>query len=127
MQVSSLGLEAYWAVLKIVEFVVSRNTGLSKKKLGTLNFRRGNLFLFKELLDKLSWEAVVRSRYLFKNTLLRAQELSISQCMKSSKGGRPAWLNGDLLIKQRDKKAQAVKVGTCGLGRVQGCCSDTWR
>lgn len=27
-------------------------------------------------------------------------------------------------FKLRDKNVQAVEAGTCGLGRVQGCCPD---
>jgi len=41
----------------------------------------------------------------FKDNFLRAQELSIPQYMKSSKGGRrPAWLSKDLMGKLRVKK-----------------------
>lgn len=41
---------------------------------------------------------------LFKDIFLRAQELSIPQCKKSSRGGtKQAWLNKDLLVKLKDK------------------------
>ena len=65
----------------------------------------------KELLDEISWEAVLREKGaekscpLFRDTLLKAQELSIPQHKKLSTGGRkPAWLNKDLLVKLKDKK-----------------------
>lgn len=70
-----------------------------------------NFWLFKELLDEIPWETVLRdkrmeqSQQLFKNTFLRAKELSILQRKKSSRGGRKAvWLCKDLLVKMRDKK-----------------------
>jgi len=37
---------------------------------------------------------------ILKDAFHRAQELSVPRCKKSSKEGkRPAWLNGDLLVK----------------------------
>jgi len=44
----------------LVEFMVSRNMGTAKSKVRTLNFRRVNFGLFKELLDEISWEPVLR-------------------------------------------------------------------
>ena len=42
---------------------------------------------------------------LFKDTYLRIQRLSLTQHLKSSKGGRrPAWLSKDLMGKLRVKK-----------------------
>jgi len=49
----------------------------------TLNFGRASFGLFKELLDEISWETVLRDKeveeswLLFKDAFLRAQELSI--------------------------------------------------
>ena len=68
----------------LVQFVTSRKTGLAQSEVRTLNFGRANLRLFKELLDKITWEAVLREKgvekswLLFKDTFLSAQELSPS-------------------------------------------------
>jgi len=43
------------------EFVVLRNGGLAKSRVRTLNFRRANFQLFKELLDEIPWEAFFRT------------------------------------------------------------------
>ena len=40
--------------LTLVEFVISRNMGLAKCGVMTLNFKRVNIRLFKELLDEVS-------------------------------------------------------------------------
>lgn len=94
----------------LVEFMVSRNVVLMKSRSRTLNFMRAKFQLFKELLCGIPWETVLgdkgmeQSWYLFKHTHLRAQELSILQHKKSSRGGRKLeWLKNDLLIKLRGK------------------------
>ena len=119
----------------LVEFMVSRNMGTAKSKVRTLNFRRVNFGLFKELLDEISWEPVLRFKWMvqcwqhFKNPVLRAQELSITQYKKSGGWGRKAtWLSKDQLVKQgKEGKAQAVEAGRCSLGRIQKCHPDGQR
>ncbi|KFZ45983.1 hypothetical protein N321_04792, partial [Antrostomus carolinensis] len=88
-----------------------RNMGLAKGRVRTLNFRRVNFQLFKELLDGILWETVLRdigteqSLQVFKDTFLRTQELTIHRHKKSSRGGKKlAWLSKDLLVKLREKK-----------------------
>ncbi len=77
----------------LVEFVILKNVGLAKNRARTLCFRRANFRLLKELLDGTRWETVLKgmgteqSWQLLKDTLLRAQWLSIPQ-QKSSRGGR---------------------------------------
>lgn len=62
----------------LVEFVILRNTGLTKSRTRTLCFRRANFRLLKELLDEIPWENILRgiqteqSWQLFKDTLLQA-------------------------------------------------------
>jgi len=74
--------------------MIWRNIGLGKSGVRTLNSGRVNFRLFKELLDEISWETVLRdkgveeSRLFFKDTILRAQEISIPQNKKVGKGGR---------------------------------------
>jgi len=68
--------------------------GLAKSKVRTPNFRIEIFQLFKELLDKAHWETVLRDKgieqswQLFKDTFLKAQELSISQYKKPSRGSK---------------------------------------
>ena len=72
---------------------------------------------------------VEQSWQFFKGTFLRAQDVSILQYEKLSRGSRElAQLSKDLLIKLKAKKnTQAVEAGMCGLGRTQGCCLDMQR
>ena len=46
----------------LVEFVISRYMGLAKSKVRTLNFRKANFQLFKELVDNILLDAVLRDR-----------------------------------------------------------------
>jgi len=69
----------------LVEFLILRNVGLTRSGVKTLNFVRVKFRLFKELLDKIPWEAVLRDKgvkeswLLFKDAFLRTQELSVPQ------------------------------------------------
>jgi len=69
----------------LIEFVILRNMGHVRSGTRTLNCRRANFRLFKELLDEIPWEIVLwdtgteQNWQLFKDTFLKAQELSISQ------------------------------------------------
>ena len=78
----------------LLEFLILKNVGLAKSRDRTLYFRRENFRLLKELLSGIPWETVLKdmgteqSWQLFKDTLLRAQWLSIPQHKKSSRGGR---------------------------------------
>ena len=77
----------------------------------TLNFRRANFQLFKEIVRRTPWEMVLRDRgteqswQVFKGVFRRAQELSIPKWKKSSREGkRPAWLRQEMLVKLRKKR-----------------------
>jgi len=90
--------------------MILRNMGLAKSKIRSLNFRRANFPIFKELLDGILWETVLRDKRkkqnwrLFKDTFLTALELSIPQHKKLSGGGsKSAWLINDPLVELRDK------------------------
>jgi len=94
-----------------LEFMILRNKGLAESGIRTLIFSRVKFQLFNKLLDEILWKTVLRnigmeeSWQLFKDTFLKAQELSIIQHRKSSAGGKkPAWLSKDLLVKLREKK-----------------------
>ena len=77
----------------LVDFVTWRNAGLAKSRVRTVSSRRANLQLLKELLGGISWESVLEGMgteqrwQLFKDTLLRAQELSVPQQKKRGRGG----------------------------------------
>ncbi|KFP63365.1 hypothetical protein N322_04034, partial [Cariama cristata] len=77
----------------------------------TLNFRKANIQLLKELVNRTPWETALRDKgaeqswQIFKDTFRRVQELSIPRCKKADKEGkRPAWLSCDLLVKLKGKK-----------------------
>ncbi|KFQ22506.1 hypothetical protein N331_03272, partial [Merops nubicus] len=76
----------------------------------TQNFRKANFQLFKELLNRTPWEAVLRDKgaeqswQVFKEAFHRAQGLSIPMCRKSGKmRKRPAWLSHELLVEIKSK------------------------
>jgi len=80
----------------LVESVISKNVGLTKSGVWTLNFERVNFRLFKELLDEMA---------TLKDAFLREQELSIPLNKKVSRGGRKrAWLAKDIMVRLREKK-----------------------
>ena len=77
----------------------------------TLNFRRTNFQLFKEIVRRTPSETVLRDKgteqswQVFKDVFQRAQELSIPKCKKSGREGkRPAWLRQEMLVKLRKKR-----------------------
>lgn len=55
--IKRLRLEAVWRHA-LFELIVSRNIGLAKSRVRTLNVRKVNFCLFKELLDGIPWETV---------------------------------------------------------------------
>jgi len=104
---SSLGCSDH----ALVEFTVLRDTGQSKTKVRTLNFRKANFQLFKQLVNRILWETVLRDKgaeqswQIFRDAFHRAKELLMPRCNKSGKEGkRPAWLSQELLVKLKDKK-----------------------
>ena len=84
----------------LVQFVISRNVGLTKSGVRTQNLGRANLRLFKEMLAQISWDAVLRDkdveqrRLVFKDALLRVQELSDPLSKKAGRGGRCSGIPG---------------------------------
>ncbi|KFV39560.1 hypothetical protein N328_00917, partial [Gavia stellata] len=88
-----------------------RDIGQAKSKVRTLHFRKANFQLFKELVNRTPWEAVLRDKgaeqswQIFKNAFYRVQELSIPMCKKSGKDSkRPARMSQDLLVKRKSNK-----------------------
>lgn len=93
----------------LVEFVVLKNAGLARSRPRTLCFKSTNFWLLKELLRVIPWETTLKgmgtaqSCQLFKDTLLRAQQLSIPLQKLSSGGRQPSWLCKDLQLELREK------------------------
>ena len=93
------------------EFTVLRGTGKVRSIVRTLDFRKANFQLFKELLSRTPWETGVRDRgtewswKILKDAFHRAWDLSVTGCKKSGKEAkRPVWLNRDLLVELKVKK-----------------------
>ena len=89
--------------------MISRNVGLAKSGVKTLNFGRANFKLFNGLLAKIPWDAVLKDKdveeswLLFKDALLK--EVSIPLNKKVGRQDRkPAWLGKDLLGTLKVKK-----------------------
>ena len=115
----------------LVEFAVLRDMGQAKSKVRTLNFRKANFQLFKELVNRTPWETALRDKgaeqswQIFKDAFHRAQELSIPRCKKSGKDSkRPAWMSRDLLVKLKGKKEmhRQWKQGQVSWEEYRGCC-----
>jgi len=80
-------------------------------RIKTLDFRRANFGLFKELLGGIPWVRALEGRgvqeswSLFKRHFLHAQQRCIPLSKKSRKGGkRPAWMSNELLVELRLKR-----------------------
>ncbi|KFW92656.1 hypothetical protein N336_07629, partial [Phalacrocorax carbo] len=88
-----------------------RDMGKARSIVKTLNFRKDDFQLFKELVTRTPWEMVLRDKgteeswQIFKDAVHKAQELSVPRCKKSGKQGeRPAWLSQDMLVKLKSKR-----------------------
>jgi len=89
---------------EMVEFRILCGKSRAISRIKTLDLRRANFGLFKELLAEIPWARALKGRgiqecwSLFKRHFLHAQERCIPLRKKSSKGSRrPAWLNKELL------------------------------
>jgi len=85
--------------------------GKARSIVRTLNFRKVDFLLSKELVRRIPGETVLRGRgeekswQIFKDGFHRGQELSVPRCKKSGKEGkRPVWLSRDLLVKLKGRK-----------------------
>jgi len=96
---------------EIVEFKMLRAARRVHSKLTTLDFRRADLSLFRDLLGRvlraeaLEGRGAQESWLIFQDHLLQAQETCIPTKRKSGKNTRrPAWMNEELLDKLKHKK-----------------------
>ncbi|GAB0205107.1 hypothetical protein GRJ2_002976300 [Grus japonensis] len=91
---------------EMVEVEILRAARRVHSKLTTLDFRRAQFGLYRDLLGKVPWDKALEERedqdswLVFKNHLLQAQERCIPTKMKSGKNAqRPARMNKELLGK----------------------------
>ncbi|GAB0184642.1 mitochondrial enolase superfamily member 1 [Grus japonensis] len=95
----------------MVEFKILRAVRRLHNKLTTLDFRRVDFGLFRDLLGRVPWDKALEGRgaqeswLIFKDHLLQAQERCITMKRQSGKTTRkPAWMNKELLDKLKHKK-----------------------
>ncbi|GAB0186589.1 hypothetical protein GRJ2_001124200 [Grus japonensis] len=96
---------------EMVEFKIHKAVRRAHSKFITLNFRRADFGLFRDLLGRIPWDKALEGRgaqdswLTFKGHLLQAQEQYIPAKRKSGKNTRkPAWMNKELLGKVKHKK-----------------------
>ncbi|GAB0190131.1 hypothetical protein GRJ2_001478400 [Grus japonensis] len=96
---------------EMVEFRILRAARRAHSKLTTLDFRRADFGLFRDLLGRIPWDKALEGRgaqdswLIFRSHLLQAQERCIPTKRKSSKSTkRPPWMNKELLGKVKQKK-----------------------
>jgi len=95
----------------MVEFRILCEGSRAISRIKTLDLRRANIGLFRELLGGIPWARALEGRgvqeglSLLKRHFLHAQQWCIPLRKKSSKGSRrPAWLNKELLAEIRWKR-----------------------
>ncbi|GAB0208629.1 hypothetical protein GRJ2_003328600 [Grus japonensis] len=96
---------------EMVEFRILRAVRRAHSKLATLDFRRADFGLFRDLLGRIPWGKALEGRgaqdswLIFKGHLLQAQEQCIPAKRKSSKNTKgPACMDKELLGKVKHKK-----------------------
>ncbi|GAB0187153.1 hypothetical protein GRJ2_001180600 [Grus japonensis] len=91
---------------EMMEFKILRAVRRAHSKLTTLDFRRTDFGLFRDLLGRVPWDKALDGRgaqdswFVFRDHLLQAQE----QCKKSKSARSPAWMSKELLGKLKHKK-----------------------
>ncbi|GAB0176073.1 mitochondrial enolase superfamily member 1 [Grus japonensis] len=104
---------------EMVQFKILRAVRRAHSKLTTLDFRRADFCLFRDLLGGVPWDKALERRgaqdswLVFKGHLLQAQERCIPTKRKSSKNTkRPPWMNKKLLGKLKQKKKKPTEGGS---------------
>ena len=76
-----------------------------------MDFQRADFVLFRQLLDRIPWEMVLKGIgvqegwELFKKEVLMAQEQAVPRCSKRSRRQRrQPWLNRELWLQLKDKR-----------------------
>ncbi|GAB0204032.1 polycomb group RING finger protein 3-like [Grus japonensis] len=117
---------------EMVEFRILRAARRAHSKLTTLDFRRADLGLFRDLLGRIPWDKALEGRgaqdswLVFKNHLLQAQERCIPTKRKSSKNTkRPPPMDEQGAPGQSQTKKgslQRVEARAGSLGGIQRNC-----
>ena len=89
---------------RMVEFKILRESKRMHSKLATLDFRRADFELFREVFGRVTWEKALEGRgaqeswLVFKDHLLQAQKQSISRKRKAGKNARRhLWINKEIM------------------------------
>jgi len=113
---------------EIVVFKILRTARRVRSKLATLDFRRADFGLLRDLLGRIPWDKALEgggaqeSWSVFKDHLLQAQERCILAKRKSGRSTRrPACMNKELLAKLKQKKEAILQMETRtgSLGGIQ--------
>jgi len=95
----------------MVEFKILRTMRRAHSKLSTLDFRRADSGLFRDLLGKVAWDKALERRgaqkrwLIFKDHFLQTQDQCVPRKRKSGRNARrPAWMNKELLDKLKHRK-----------------------
>ncbi|GAB0204921.1 mitochondrial enolase superfamily member 1 [Grus japonensis] len=96
---------------EMLEFKIFSTVRRANSILTTLDFRRADFCLFRDLFGRVPWHKALEGRrpqeswLIFKDHLLQAQERYVPTKRKSGKSiRRPAWINRELLHKLKHKK-----------------------
>ncbi|KAK4817900.1 hypothetical protein QYF61_002284 [Mycteria americana] len=96
---------------KMTELLILGGARKGASRTAAWDFWRAAFSLFRRLVDRVLWEAVLKGKGVqegwtfFKKEILKAQEQAVPICQKTSqKGGRPAWLNRELWLELRKKR-----------------------
>ncbi|GAB0203621.1 hypothetical protein GRJ2_002827700 [Grus japonensis] len=96
---------------EMVEFKILRAARRAHSKLTTLDFKRADFGLFRNLLGRLPWDTALEGRgaqdswLIFKSHLLQAQERCMPTKRKSGKNARRrAWMSKEVLGKLKHNK-----------------------
>jgi len=96
---------------KMVEFKILRAVRRVCSKLTTLDFRRADFGVLRDLLGRTPWDKALEGRgaheswSVFKDHVLQAQERCIPTKRKSGRNTRrPTWMNKELLAKLKQRK-----------------------
>ena len=115
-----------------MEFRILRVGTKIKRKITTLDFRRADFGLFKDLLGRVLWDKALEetsaqgSWLIFKVHLLQAEEWSIPMNKKSGENARrTAWMNKELLAKLKHRK-EAYRGGKQGWVNREEYIKTVW-
>ncbi|GAB0210066.1 hypothetical protein GRJ2_003472400 [Grus japonensis] len=97
---------------KMIEFLILGEVRRGVSRTATLDFRRADFDLFRSLVDRVPWEAVLKGKGVqegwtfFKKEVLKVQEQAVPMCQKTSQQERRrlSWLNRELCLELRKKR-----------------------